>query len=158
MPVPQEPGETVVVDATVIIHLAKAEHLALLGCVKGWAFVVPDQVVAEVTYADQAAALARALAAGHLLKESSTDPREIAIYAELRQRMGRGEAACLAMASCRGWMVASDDQGRAFRRLVREHIGEGRLIDTAAIVQTACEQGELSPDEAQRITAIAEGA
>lgn len=152
-----ESRQTVVVDTTVVIHLAKAECLALLASVRGWAFVVPDQVVEEITYADQAAALVRALAVGHLLKESSTDPREIAIYAELRQRMGRGEAACLAMASCRGWMVASDDQGKAFRRLVRERIGEGRLIDTAAILRAAFERGELSPDEAQRITAVAKG-
>ena len=115
-----ESGKTVAVDATVVIHLAKAERLHLLGSLEGWAFVIPDQVVEEVTYPDQAAALEQALKLGHLRRESSTDPREIATYAELRQRMGRGEAACLAMAECRRWMVASDDRGKAFRRLVSQ--------------------------------------
>ena len=95
---PPEPGKTVVVDATVVISLAKAECLHLLGSLEGWAFVIPDQVVEEVNYPGQAVALEQALKLGHLRRESSTDPQEIAIYAELRQRMGRGEAACLAMA------------------------------------------------------------
>jgi predicted nucleic acid-binding protein len=116
---PPEPGKVVVVDATVIIHLTKAGRLDLLGTLEGWDFVVPDQVVEEVTYAEQAAALAAALAAGHLRRESSTDLAEIALYAELKgeRTMGKGDAACLAMAASRGWLLASDDRGRAFRRL-----------------------------------------
>ena len=66
-------------------------------------------------------------------------------------------AACLAMAASRGWMVASDDRGRAFQRLVRERIGEERLIDTAAIADAAHEQGAISPDEARRIITLAKG-
>jgi len=155
--VPPASGKTVVVDATVVIHLAKAEYLNLLGSLEGWAFVIPDQVVAEVTYPDQTAALRRSIEAGHLRRESSTDPREIALYAELRQRMGRGEAACLAMAACRGWIVASDDQGKAFQRLVQERIGVKRLIDTAFIADTARKQGALSSVETQRISALAKG-
>ncbi len=42
-------ARTVVLDATVVIHLAKAERLDLLGSLEGWVFVVPDQVVEEVT-------------------------------------------------------------------------------------------------------------
>ena len=154
---PPESGKTVVVDATVVINLAKAECLHLLGSLEGWAFVIPDQVVEEVNYPGQAVALEQALKLGHPRRESSTDPQEIAIYAELRQRMGRGEAACLAMAECRRWMVASDDRGNAFRRLVRERIGSEQLIDTAFIVNAAQEQGAISPDDARRILALAKG-
>jgi len=125
--VPPPSSETVVMDATVVIHLANAT------------------------------ALAHAVEAGHLRRESSTDPPEIAVYAELRQRMGRGEAACLAMAECRRWMVASDDRGKAFRRLVRERIGQERLIDTIFIANIACEQGGLSADEARRVATLAQG-
>jgi len=147
----------VVVDATVVIHLAKAGRLDLLGALEGWDFVVPGQVVEEVTYAEQAAALAAALAAGHLRRETSTDLAEIALYAELRDRMGKGEAACLAMAASRGWLLASDDRGRAFRRLVGERIGIDRLIDTARIADAAREQGVLSPDDARQIRELAGG-
>jgi len=151
----REPARTVVVDATVVIHLAKAGRLDLLGAMEGWLFVVPDQVVEEVTYPEQAAALAEALGAGHLQRESSTDPVETALYADLRTRMGKGEAACLAMATTRGWMLASDDRGRAFHRLVRERIGCGRLIDTARITDEAHEQGRISAEEARQIQDLA---
>lgn len=142
-------------DATVVIHLAKSGRLDLLGSLEGWAFVVPDQVVEEVTYPDQAAALERALQAGHLRREASTDPAEVTLYAQLKQRMGKGEAACLAVAASRGWMLASDDRGRAFRRLVGSRIGLDRLVDTGELTDTAREQGVISADEASRIRELA---
>ncbi len=133
---PDTEGElrTVVLDATVVISLAKAGRLGLLGTLPGWLFVVPDQVVEEVTYPDQAEALRQVIQAGGLRRESSTDPGEMALYAELRRRMGKGEAACLAMAATRGWHLASDDRGRAFRRLLREHLGDDRLMSTPALL------------------------
>lgn len=145
------PEKTVVVDATVIIHLANAQCLNLLGALKGYEFVVPDQVVEEITRPQQAAALERAVRAGWLRRESSTEPVEIALYGELRARMGKGEAACLAMAATRGWMLASDDRGRAFRRLAREYVGQERLLDTPGIAAAARAEGVLSDADAQRI-------
>lgn len=145
------PARTVAVDTTVLIHLIRAGQLDLLGRLGGWEFVVPDQVVEEVSRPDQAAALERAFQGGCVRRESSTDPAEIAMYAELSRRMGKGEAACLAMATTRGWMLASDDRGRAFRRLVRARIGEDRLIDTSGILLVARQQGVVSEREADRI-------
>ncbi len=156
MPTP-EPTRTVVVDATVVIHLTRAGRLHVLGAIKGYVFVVPDQVVEEVTYPEQATALAHALHAGHLRRETSTEPGEVALYAELRHRMGKGEAACLAMSVHRGWMLASDDRGRAFRRLVRARIGEKNLMDTMTIVNLARKQGTLSAAEAERIQGLVKG-
>ena len=153
MSVPESgPARIVAVDASVLINLIRAARLDLLGAIKSLQFVVPEQVVEEVSRPEQAAALDRAIRAGYVRREPSTDPSEIAGYAELRMRMGKGEAACLAIAEVRGWMLASDDRGRAFRRLVRERIGEGRLIDTPGIVGIACREGVLSEDEAQRWT------
>jgi predicted nucleic acid-binding protein len=143
------------VDATVIINLIKAGHLELLSALEGWRFSVPDQVAEEVSDPEQAAALARAFEAGHLRRDSSTDPEEIAAYADLKRRMGKGEAACLAIAVTRGWTLASDDRGRAFRRLLRERIGEGGVIDTPEIARIAQSHGLISAEEADRIRAIA---
>ncbi len=85
---------------------------------------------------------------------SITDPAEIALYAELRQRMGKGEAACLAIAAYRGWMLVSDDRGRAFCRLVRERIGEERLVGTPEIVHVARTAGVLSGKDADHILEV----
>lgn len=143
----------VAVDATVLINLIRAGRLDILGALEAWRFVVPDQVVEEVSDPEQATVLGRTFEAGRLHRDSSTDPEEIATYAELKLRMGKGEAACLAIAVTRGWMLASDDRGRAFRRLVRERIGEDRLIDTPGIVRIAQRDGVVSADEADRIRA-----
>jgi len=132
-----ETSRTVVLDATVVIHLAQAGRLNLLGSLSEWVFVVPDQVVEEVSYPTQAEALKHALQASHLRRESSTDPAEIDLYAELRQRMGKGEAALSCHAATRGWMLASDDRGRAFRRLMRERIGSARSFETADLLRIA---------------------
>jgi len=151
------PANTVILDATVVIHLARAGRLGLLGRVEGYEFVVTEQVVNEVTYPEQAAALRTALEAGHLRVESSTDTAELALYAELRARMGKGEAASLAMAACRGWMLASDDRGRAFRRLVRERLGLSNLEDTLAIVTLAEDRGVITPEEAEAMRRFIKG-
>ena len=142
-------AKTVVVDATVVIHLANAGQLHLLGALSGWEFVIPDQVVEEIRQPAQVAALLHALQVGYLRQESSTDPEEIAVYAEFKQRMGKGEASCLAMAATRGWILASDDRRRAFRRFVRERIGIDRIIGTPGILAEACAQGVVTDSEAR---------
>lgn len=148
---------TVVIDATVVINLVQARCLDILGNLEGYSFVVPGQVVEEVSYPDEATVLARALEEGNLRKETSTDPGEIERYAAYRGRMGKGEAACLAMSATRNWVLASDDRGRAFLRMVRQHIGVARLIDTATILRAANDLGLLSPDQLARIRRFLDG-
>jgi predicted nucleic acid-binding protein len=63
--------------------------------------------------------------------------------------MGRGEAACLAMAEARGWLVASDEK-RRFRREVIARLGEGRLVTTAGLFVMAIRAGTLSVEEADQ--------
>ena len=63
----------------------------------------------------QAQTLDAAIRGGQLRTESSTDPDELATYADLRRFMGRGEAACLSMAERCGWLVAVDERGPFLR-------------------------------------------
>ena len=95
----------VVSDTTLIINLIHASMLCLLGAIPGYFFVVPDEVVEEVTYPDQAQSLLDALEQGWLASESITDPREIELYTYFRNFMGKGEAACLALAEMRGLLM-----------------------------------------------------
>ena len=139
------------VDASVLINLIQAGRLDLLSQVDRWRFVVPEDAASEVLYPDQVEVMDAAREDGSLVTESITDIDELTLFAELRQRMGRGEAACLALAATRGWAIASDDRGRAFRRLVRERLGEGRLIETEEIIRVALEEGIVSSEEAERL-------
>ncbi len=140
---------TVVVDASVLINLIHVKRLDLFGKLGGFEFVVPEQVVEEVKYPDQVTVLNEALARGWVRKEPSTDVAEIALYAELSGVMGKGEAACLAMAQRRGWLVACDEAGR-FRREAEARLARDRLVNTPGLMVLAIRRGLLTVEEADR--------
>ena len=141
------PSVVVVTDANVLINLIHTRRLAILGELPGLRFVVPDDVVAEVTDEDQRLRLTEAMAAGTLTSCSLTDIAELSVFAELRPVLGAGEAACLAAAQARGWHIASDEQ-RRFAREVLARLGEGRLLTTPINYVRAIQAGLLSVAEA----------
>jgi len=143
-----------VLDASVVINLIHAGRLDLLGKIAGYHFVVPDQVIAlEVTYPREAEALAAALEAGWVRRVESIDTLEIELYAQLSSVMGKGEAACLAMAAHRGWMVACDEGGR-FRREAEVRIGRDKIVNTPGLIVLAIRRGVLTVEDADRIKDI----
>ena len=139
-----------VMDASVLINLIHVNRLDLLGNLEGFEFVVTDQTIDEVQYPEQAAALRGAFERGWLRREESTDPAEIAAYADLSAVMGKGEAACLAMAQTRGWVVACDEGGR-FLREARARLGEGRVVNTPGLLLLAIRGRLLTVQEADGI-------
>lgn len=139
----------VVTDANILINFMRAEHLSLLGALTSFEFVIPEEVVAEITNPVQREQLEAALTRGELHTFVLEDTTELTIYAELRHVMGKGEAACLALAEVRGWIVASDEKKR-FRREVRARLGEGRLVTTAGLFVLAIRAGLLSVEEADQ--------
>lgn len=147
------PSVVVVTDANVLINLIHTGRLLLLGKLPGLRFVVPDNVVAEITDQAQAARLAEALAAEVLARCALTELAELTLFAELRGVLGAGEAACLAAAQERGWHVASDE-GRRFRSEVLARLGEGRLLTTPAIYVHALRAGLLTVAEADADKAL----
>jgi predicted nucleic acid-binding protein len=147
---PSNSPQVVVTDANVLINLMHAGRLDLLGALTAFEFVVPDHVVAEITVPVQRQALEIAFIRSSLSKQSITDPGELATYAELRRIMGSGEAACLAMAETRRWLIASDEK-RRFRREVIARLGEGRLVTTAGLFVIAIRAGAISVEEADQV-------
>jgi predicted nucleic acid-binding protein len=150
---PSNPTRVVVTDANVLINLIHAGRIDLLGTLTAFEFVVPDHVIAEITLPAQRQVLEIALTRGAFRQESITDPRELATYAGLRRIMGSGEAACLAMAEGRGWLIASDER-RRFRREVIARLGEGRLVTTAGLIVIAIRAGVISVEQADQIKEI----
>ena len=147
-----DPTRTAALDASVLINFLHLERLDILADIAEVDFIVPEQVVAEITDPQQARTLAQAVRDGQLRSERSTDPDEIAIYADLHQFMGRGEAACLSMAEQRDWLVAVDERGR-FLQMARKRIGEGRILNTPGILLLAILAGLLSVHEADVLKA-----
>lgn len=116
----------VAVDSNVLINLIHLDRLDLLKSLPGYEFVVPDIVVAEITAKEQAQRLSKALDRGELRMEPVVE-LERDVFAELAQVMGKGEAACIAMAEMRGWLVATDEKRRVLRA-ARERLGEGKSL------------------------------
>jgi len=143
----------VITDTSILINLSHTGHLALLGKVVGLRFVVPDEVVAEVTEPEQLRTLEAAIANGSLRQESIASPDELAVFAELSQILGSGEAACLALASSRSWLVACDEK-RVFLREARSRLGDGRILNTPGLYVLWIRAGVLSVEEADAAKTI----
>ena len=143
----------VVTDANVLINLIHVDVLAIISGLSDYEFVVVDAVAEEITDEKHAAALQAALDQGHLLKESLTEPDALALFAELVQMMGRGEAASLALADGKDWYLACDEK-RVFRRKAVDLLGEERLLTTPGIIVLCIRQGLMTVEEADRMKAI----
>ena len=114
---------TVALDASVLINFLILNRVGILADLPGYRFVVLDAVEREVRRPQQKVTLASAFEERLVNRAGAATPRELEIFAEHRRVMRLGEAACLAAAEVRGWMLASDER-RLFRRIARERIGD----------------------------------
>src|SRR5271168_4428793 len=145
----------VVTDTNILINLLHIGRLDLLGKLPPYSFVVPEEVVQEVREPQQAQALHAAMSAGLLLEVQLADPAELKVYAELIQILGSGEAACLSLAECRQWLIASDEK-KKFRRETLARLGAGRLLNTPGILSLAISGGIITVEDADRAKAVLE--
>lgn len=150
-------NETVVVitDANVLINFLRIGRLPLLGSLDGYRFLVPEEVLREILDADQRKEIASAISAGYLTQVVVDTIESLALFAELRDVMGRGEAACLSLAATMGCHIASDEKKR-FRRRAIALIGEARILRTEAILLEGIRQGRISVSQADGFKAMLE--
>ena len=145
----------VVTDTNILINLIHIGRLNLLGKLHPYSFVVPEEVVKEVREPQQAHALQTAMSSGLLLEVQLADPAELKVYADLIQILGSGEAACLSLAQCRQWLIASDEK-KKFRRETLARLGAGRLLNTPGILSLAISGGIITVEDADRAKAVLE--
>jgi predicted nucleic acid-binding protein len=145
----------VVTDTNILINLIHVGLLELLAKLSPYSFVVPEEVVNEVTDSDQAQALQGAISSGVVDVIQLTDPAELAIYAGLLNILGSGEAACLSLAECRQWLIASDEK-KKFRREAVTRLGSGRMLNTPGILALAIRAGILTVEDADQAKAVLE--
>lgn len=153
----EKPPETIVVtDANVLINLIHADLLALLADLPPYRFVVPDHVVNEITYASQRKKLKAAIAAGSPAVVSITDTDALAIFSDLVQVMGRGEAASLALAETMGYHIACDEKKGPFRRESLRRLGEESILGTQSIILHAVRTQRITLERADEAKAMLE--
>ncbi len=146
---------TVTVDANILINLIHIERLTLLDAIPGYAFVVPQDVVAEAVVPAQRQHLDCAIAEERLRVEVITEAEDLVAYATYRTRLGRGESACLVLAKRHGWLIASDERGR-FQREAVQALGAGRIVNTAGLIVMAIRANLMTVEEADHAKAILE--
>ena len=149
------PVRVVVTDTNILINLIHVGLLDLLAKLLPYAFVVPEEVVREVSDPQQSQALQEALSTGVLQVVQLTDPAELTIFAHLVTILGTGEAACLSLAECRTWLIASDEKKR-FRREALARLGNARMLNTPGILILGIKAGLLTIEEADNAKTILE--
>jgi predicted nucleic acid-binding protein len=145
----------VITDTSILINLSHTGHIWLLGKTPGFRFVVPDEVLAEVTDPEQIQVVETALADRTVSRESIDSPGELELFAQLTQVLGSGESACLALASSRGWLVACDEK-RVFLREAVSRLGKGRILNTPGLYVLWIRTGLLAVAEADAAKAVLE--
>jgi predicted nucleic acid-binding protein len=140
----------VVTDSSFLINFLILDRAEILGRLRQFRFHALDHVVTEVSYREQRRRLETALEKGFLEPLEITDPDEILSYHGFRQFLGDGEAACLAVAASRRWLLAADEKGR-FRRELLARLGEGYLLNTLGALLTAIRTGVITVSEAEAL-------
>jgi predicted nucleic acid-binding protein len=149
-----EQAETVVItDANVIINLFHLGQLNPFGFLPPYRFRVPSDVPAEILDPIQQAAVRICIEAGHLEEVVVDSTAALPLFAELRDMMGRGEAACLALAATGGFRIASDEKKR-FKRKAIELIGEARILRTELLLLEAIRRNQITTQDADRFKDI----
>lgn len=134
----------VVLDTCTVINLAITGRLNLLARIPGYRFVVTKPVIQEVTRESQKRSLQAAIQAETIHVEKLT-LEELDHFAKLRDRLGEGEAASLALARGRGWILASDEKGC----LQNEACNLGvDILTTPGLYALAIAEGILSEQDA----------
>lgn len=146
----------VVTDANVLINLMHVSRLGLLAKIPNHEFVVPEHVREEIAIPEQRAVLDAAIGEGWLQVEVINDLGAITVFTELIGRIGRGEAACIAIAAKEGWHIASDER-RRFLREAEARIGVGRVITTVDVFVLAIKAGLLTVEDADADKLTLEG-
>ena len=149
------PVSVVVTDANVLIDFCHIGQLPLLGALTPYRFFVPAEVINEITEPAQQAEVAGALTQELIAMTVIDSIEALALFGTLRDLIGHGEAACLALAVTEGWMIASDEK-RRFRREVVERIGAARLVGTESLLRHAISLGRVSVAEADGFKAVLE--
>ena len=143
----------VITDANVLINLAIAEGLHLLRDLPEHEFVLPEEVLGEITNEFQRRKVESALADGFLSVVRLEAIEGLELFAELRNVMGAGEASCLALAKGNGWIIASDEKG-AFRREASRIVGAANIMTTVDIYLLSIRSGLITVEEADAAKAL----
>ncbi|MCK4505116.1 MAG: hypothetical protein KAW14_05830 [Candidatus Aegiribacteria sp.] len=142
----------VVLDACILISLAQVNRFNVLSNLTDFNFVTTEHVLREITDEQQLKEVLGQVEARTLEVIRLVDPATMHLYFQLKDRIGSGEASCIAIASKNNWMVCSDDQ-RKVPGIAGNLLSLGALIRFDDLLRIAQAQGIISNIEISEIQA-----
>jgi predicted nucleic acid-binding protein len=142
-------------DACILINFLRVHRLDLLGALPPYIFLVPAEVLKEITYPDQMSELKVALDRGWIKETRLEEVLELQIFTRANEQLGSGESACIALAEARNWILGTDDSKGAKWKKVISAPGI-RVLNTPGILLVAIRQKALTVQQADEIKAILE--
>lgn len=140
-------------DACAVINLRAAGLWSEVSAAVGWAFAVTRQVARETLFTlgdedeRERIDLEDLIRCGGLDLHGLID-EEVTAFVELARELGDGEASTLAMASARGWPVATDD--RKARRIAGEMEPRVKVLTTPDLIKAWAKASGASMDQLER--------
>ena len=138
----------VITDANILIHFMALNALKLLALIPGFTFAIPNNVLEEITYEEERISVQEAIDENVFILTELTDLDELTFYSDFQEFLGKGEAACLAIAVCRGWYIATSDSERRLIREITKQIGMERYINTPGLIKKLIEEKILTIEKA----------
>lgn len=144
----------VYLDSCLLITLGNAGELGLMLGNPRLTVLVGPRTLGEVVRPPASEAVSRALEAGTLRRDTldlydAAEAGELARFDAMPAFRGRGDAEVLALASCRGGCVGSDD--RAVRRVAAGLLGATRVVGTLDLLVWNVRDGRLDLAEAEAL-------
>ena len=139
----------IILDACILISFGNAGYLHLIDELQHDSVCVSARARLEVIRDPARSAMDASIGAGRL-SVTSIDLYDAAEQSALQQYdaraafRGRGDAEVLALATARGFTVASDEL--AIRKVVISQLGPARIAGTADLVVWAVREGRISLD------------
>ncbi|MCD8505440.1 MAG: hypothetical protein LRY61_07075 [Burkholderiaceae bacterium] len=143
----QNTTTVVVTDANILVNFCHIDYFKHLGSLGKYRLLVPDEVYVEITSKTQKTKVDDAFEAGILEGISIRQIDTLRLFSQLRDIMGKGESACLALAYSSGHHLASDEK-RLFRRKALELVGQERILRTEDFIAAGIRAGTFSIAEA----------
>lgn len=138
----------VVADTSLLLNFLKIGRVDLLAAF--YRIIITEHVRGEVTDPGHRTTLEEAIASGLIEESVVTDPGELGLFSRLNVFLDRGEAAAIAVAERRGWILGLDEKGVALREAM-SRLGAARILNTVGVLVECIRRGVLSIEEADEI-------
>jgi len=140
----------VVLDACILISLVQVKRFDILSSLPEYRFVTTEHVLNEITDEQQMKDIQFEIQAATIEVFKLIDPVTMRLYFQLKERIGSGEASCIAIARENNWKVCSDDK-RKVPSSVQKYLGSGALLIFKQLMQIASNSNVITDGEVTEI-------